>query len=178
MEVWKDINGYEGLYQVSDNGQVRSIPKRVWNRYKYDIRKTVILKQKTSSLYKQISLCKNGKAKSVNVHRLIAKAFISNPENKLEVNHKNGIKQDNNIENLEWCTRKENSIHAVKTGLQKIKIGSDHHCSILKEHNIINIRNLFDKKIINRAQISRLYPQMTYSGIRMITDRKNWKHVM
>lgn len=101
MEIWKDIKGYEGLYQVSNYGRVRSLN---YNR----TFKCVILKQNNVRGYKQVGLHKNGNLKNFFVHRLVATAFIPNPENLQEVNHKDENPQNNNVENLEWCDRRYN----------------------------------------------------------------------
>ena len=107
-EVWRDIAGYENLYQVSNLGRVKSL----YNRNGH------IMKLYTSDAnYLYALLSDNGKQKPFSIHRLVAKAFIPNPENKPEVNHINGDKHDNRAENLEWCTRRENITHAFKTGL-------------------------------------------------------------
>ena len=101
-EIWKDVVGYEGLYQVSNLGRVKSLPKYHFNR-------TIILKKWIDKKgYEHISLSKNNNIKHKSVHRLIAETFIPNPENKLEVDHINGIPSDNRVVNLRWCTRKEN----------------------------------------------------------------------
>lgn len=98
-EIWRDIEGYEGLYQVSSEGRVKSL--------KYG--KEKILKgSKNSWGYLLVNLHKEGKQKHYYIHRLVAQAFISNPDNLPEVNHKNEIKTDNRVENLEWCTNQYN----------------------------------------------------------------------
>lgn len=103
MEIWKEIPNYDGKYQVSSWGRVRSF-KRTNEK---------ILKENTvSNGYKQIELCLNGKRKCVFVHRLVADAFIPNPENKPCINHKNKATNDNRVENLEWCNAGENNRHA------------------------------------------------------------------
>lgn len=127
IEVWKDIVGYEGLYQVSNLGRVKSCEKMI-SHFRGGLRK---LKEKERKLvfdsdgYLVVDLYKNGKGKMNKVHRLVALAFIQNTENKKCVNHKNGIKSDNKVENLEWCTDSENQFHAFATGLKKPNINNE-----------------------------------------------------
>lgn len=101
--MWKDIKGYEGLYQVSDDGHVRRVkahePKILKNR---------------EGLYYTVSLSQNGKKKSFSIHRLVAEHFLDKPEGKAEVNHKDGNKLNNNVENLEWVSQKQNQDHAIE----------------------------------------------------------------
>ena len=102
-EHWKDIDGYDGMYQVSDLGRVRSLK---FGRVK------VLRPQKDKCGYLRIKLCKNRKKKTVNIHRLVAQAFIPNDdESKNEINHINEIKSDNRVSNLEWCDRKYNNTY-------------------------------------------------------------------
>ena len=120
MEKWKDIPGYEGSYEVSNKGRVRSKKgkttytkrhgKRVW--------KSRVLKEKNKTAREQrVDLWKEGEPKTFLVHRLVAMAFIPNPENKPCINHKDGDPRNNKIGNLEWCTYKENENHAKRNGL-------------------------------------------------------------
>lgn len=110
MEEWKDIKGYEGIYQVSNKGQVRSIVKRHSSMPR-------IMKQRTAGAgYAYVGLSTNGIQRKHAVHRLVAEAFIPNLEGKPEVNHINGNKEDNCADNLEWVTSKENKIHAHNMG--------------------------------------------------------------
>jgi len=108
MEIFKDIAWYEGLYQVSNLGNVKSL----WN---WQTRKEKILKRwKNKWWYVLICLHNNWISKTFTVHRLVAKTFLENLENKPQVNHINWIKDDNRLENLEFCTRSENQIHSYR----------------------------------------------------------------
>jgi hypothetical protein len=126
-EVWIDISGYEGLYQVSNLGRVKSCEKMIFHfrgglrKLKEKIRKPVT----DNYGYIVIDLYKEGKGKLYKVHRLVGVAFIPNEEDKKFINHKNGIKNDNNVNNLEWCTHSENQIHAFKNGLKKPQINGE-----------------------------------------------------
>jgi hypothetical protein len=120
MEIWKDINGYEGLYQVSNLGNVKSLDRVIWNGHAHHLHKGRVMKPK-GNRYKDVILCKEGKGKKHYVHRLVALEFIPNTLNKAEVNHKNGIKEDNRLDNLEWSTSKENKKHAWDNGYYEVR---------------------------------------------------------
>ncbi len=112
-EEWKDIEGYEGLYEISSFGNVKSLNyRRTW--------KEENIKPSKCNGYCHILLHKNTIKKTKKIHRLVSIAFIQNVYNKLEVNHINWIKTDNRVENLEWCTRSENNKHAWDTWLNKV----------------------------------------------------------
>lgn len=129
-EIWKDIKGYEGLYQVSNLGNVRSFPRK--GTHSKEI--TILKYEFNHKGYKQVGLTKKCKVHTKRIHRLVAETFISNPENKLQVNHINGDKTDNRVENLEWCTNEYNMAHSWKIGLRSIektyKRGKEHCRSV------------------------------------------------
>lgn len=122
-EIWKDVVGYEGLYQVSNLGRVKSLPKKAGFR-KQDEKQSAIFTDKHG--YCKTNLYKNNTHKQVYVHILVAKAFVPNKYNKPQVNHIDGNKSNNQVTNLEWCTAKENIIHAHLTGLIVAKRGEQH----------------------------------------------------
>lgn len=170
-EIWKDIPNYEGMYQVSSLGRVKSLDRTIVNslgriiKYKGKIRAT----QKHNQGY--LSLCLRNGAKQYLVHRLVASAFIENKQNKEFVNHKNGDKTDNRVENLEWCTRQENENHAFKTGL-KNSSGTANTQAKLKDSDVIYIRNttLPSKRLAHKFKVS-------CATINRVRQGVIWKHI-
>ena len=115
-EVWRDITGYEGYYQVSSEGRVKSLERKLphW-RGGEQIKKERILNPGIDrDGYLKLNLCAGGKTRTFFVHRLVCQAFHENPENKPQVNHINEIKTDNRASNLEWCTCKQNINHGSR----------------------------------------------------------------
>lgn len=121
MEIWKDISEYEGLYQVSNLGRVRSLERIIVNKNgEYQRYNEMLLKfdvmLSSNTKYHRVTLCKNHKTKRFFVHRLVALMFIPNPSSKEYVNHIDNDGINNSIFNLEWCTHSENMLHAQKQG--------------------------------------------------------------
>lgn len=126
MEIWKPVKNFENLYEISNIGRLKSLPRP--RRYKdintglyktYMTKEYIIKGRINDNGYKRTILSKNGTRFYMDIHRLVAEVFIPNPENKPCVNHKNGRKLDNRVNNLEWTTYKENNNHAQNTGLWK-----------------------------------------------------------
>ena len=125
-EIWKDIKDYEGYYQISNLGRVKSLSRLVDNRY---YNKECILKPRLHLKgYHLVALSKNGKITGHSVHRLVAETFIENPDNLPEVNHKDEDKTNNCVDNLEWCTKKYNSNYGTGTERRVAKISKPVMC--------------------------------------------------
>ena len=111
-ETWRDVVGFEGFYEVSDKGRIHSVERRDSRGHR---RRGRILKPKYNrGGYLTVNLCKNGKLKTKNVHRLVAETFLPNPNDLPQVNHRDEVKDNNNVENLEWCDARYNSNHGTR----------------------------------------------------------------
>lgn len=155
MEKWKDIEGYEGLYQVSNTGKIKSL------------KNNIIMKQTDDKDgYKKIVLSNNGSRGYYRVHRLVARSFIHNNGFPF-VNHKNGIKHDNCVDNLEWCTQSHNERHAYDTGLK---------CTKLKAQDVLKIRELYNTGNYTMRFLANKF-NTAYSHVNSIIHRRKWRHI-
>ena len=165
MEIWKKIMGFEKQYEISSIGNLRSIDRLVDHYkggkrlYKGSIKNTRL----NDKGYYRCNLKKDGKRYDFTVHRLVAIAFLDKPENKEIINHINGIKSDNRIENLEWCTASENVIHAVKERLIKTKLTD------------IEVLEILNSDLSNR-KLAKIYG-VNSTIIWRIKNRKAYKHL-
>lgn len=172
-EIWKDVEGYEGHYQVSNLGKVRSLDRKV--RYKggwVSNRRGRLLKQASmKSGYKTVNLKKGGTRHTFLVHRLVLinfKGIILN----YQVNHKDGNKENNNLTNLEWMTGSENTKHSVENNLNCY--GEKHGGSKLKESEVKEI--LYGHKEMTQQEVAKIYG-VAQTTISMIRTGINWKHL-
>jgi len=167
IEEWREIDGFNGRYQVSNLGRVRN--------------KNIIMKAfmgfGSGGEYFRIALVhpENGQKKHP-VHRLVAKAFIPNPDNKPFINHKNCIRNDNRVSNLEWCTQSENVQHAVKAGRYRPPLGEKSLSSKLTNAQVVEIKKQLNEGILSMYRIAKNF------GVHKVTifDIKygnTWKHI-
>ncbi len=161
----RKIQGFEN-YEVDELGQVWSLPKKT----RKGTRLIKALRHpKTGYMY--LDLCKDGNVKKFTVHRLVALAYLPNPENKPQVNHINGDKTDNRLENLEWCTRSENQKHSIDIGLRSAKGVKNSQCK-LTEQDVLYIRNSKENGSILAKKFNISNP--TICDIR---NGRSWTHI-
>lgn len=175
-EVWKDIPDYEGIYQASTLGRIKSLEKTLKSRFGFRKMKGKILKvNEKPNGYCYVILQDNLNTKTFRLHKLIALTFIPNPENKPQLNHINGIKTDNSVDNLEWCTAKENTNHSILNKLRNQLVAKSHF-SKLAENDVLDIRYLYDKGRKDIKELANIY-EVREETIRLIIKRKTWKHI-
>lgn len=153
MEVWKDVLGYEEIYQISNLGRIKSL-------HRDRIEEKILNPAKNNRGYLRLGLSGNGKVRYDSIHRLVAGAFIPNPKNLPEVNHIDGNKLNNGVENLEWVTKGQNQIHAYKTGLRKTterqRMASKRNIEIaLKQKRLNKENNKSNEKLQSNTQNER-----------------------
>lgn len=171
-EEFRVIEGYEE-YSVSNYGRVVSIDRITSHNRK--IKGRVYKTPNDTGGYPVLALCKGGKVKRANVHRLVAKAFIANPLGKKEVNHIDGVRHNNIVSNLEWCTREENIRHAFANIPRNTVRGERMHTSKLKEKQVYEIRQLRSMEYSQKC-IAATY-KVSESVIAHIHQRRLWDHL-
>ena len=162
----KDVLGFEELYKITEEGRLFSVRKQ----------RFLTPSISPNSGYLRIGLYKDSKVKYDAIHRIVAVAFVPNPENKPCVNHKDGNKLNNHYLNLEWCTHSENTQHMLKTGLKTNFIcGEVSNLSKLTEEQVLEIRSLSEIGYTQK-EISEQF-NIHQSLVSCIKNRKIWKHI-
>lgn len=176
--IWRDLKGFEDLYHISECGDVVAKPRRTWSRGYYINRNVRTLKgQPTRDGYIQVPLTPNrGKQKRYLAHRLVAYTFLEPVENKLFVNHKDGNKQNNHRDNLEWCTKSENSKHSFAIGLQCNK-GEKHPMHKLSVNDVLSIRSRYNNGESSWKIFKSFNGSMSYTNIKDIIAKRTWSHI-
>ena len=175
IEEWKDIEGFEGFYKISNLGNVMSMGG--WcgtSKRNQMIRSTSI----TKDGYVKVRLMRNGKDRTSRIHRLVAEAFIPNPENKKTVNHIDGVKTNNNVVNLEWANRSEQMHHAYELGLKTAMIGSTNTQAKLTDEQVREIRKTYvrQSKEFGTVALGKKYG-VTNRVIGLVVSGKAYRNV-
>lgn len=176
QEIWKPVGGYEGLYEVSSFGRVRSLDRmgNHWCKGQRLFVGRLLNPDCQENHYERVSLHRSGKLDRQCVHRLVARAFLGGLP-KQQVNHIDGNKRNNRVDNLEWCTHRENIQHAWRTGLKTAIRGEDHWSSILKNRDIVVIQTAAARGVQQR-EIARVF-NVSEGIISAIVRGKNWTHI-
>lgn len=165
-----DISGYEGLYAITEDGKVWSYERKGQGAHPAKF----LTIRKNPQGYLWIILYKNWVGKGYRIHRLVAQAYIPNLENKPQVNHKNGIKSDNRIENLEWCTAEQNQKHANDMGLRSSR-GINNSNARLNDTKVRVIRQLYAENVSLREIAAKF--GIAGKTVREICARRRWAHI-
>lgn len=171
-EVWRDVIGYEGHYQVSSHGRIKSLARYMRPARPVWIQERIVSIHEFGRGYMYVVLCKNNKKTNFCVHRLVAMAFIPNPEGKREVNHKDMNKKNNRVDNLEWVTSAENKKHAADHGISNR--GERAGQAKLTTVDVLAIRAMAGK--MSSTKIAAMFAVGPTQVLRII-NRKRWYHL-
>jgi hypothetical protein len=166
QELWLPVGGYEGYYDVSSFGQVRSLGGRRGSTVR------VLKPASNGKGYLAVSLSVGGKAKTKLVHQLVAKSFVENESFLPHVNHMDGVKTNNRFDNLEYVTHQGNMSHAVETGLLDNK-GMKHGKHKLKDGDVVRILDVYDSTVLKLSQELNVSKQ----AVKDVISRKTWNHI-
>jgi hypothetical protein len=173
MKIWKTIKGFED-YQVSSDGEIKTFNWK--NKGIEAIMKPAF--DNSGYLRTMLKHKETGKFCTIKVHRIVAQNFIDNPLNKPQVNHMNGIRHDNRVDNLEWVTMSENQLHSYRVLNRDVR-GEKNSCAKLKNENVLWIReNYPNRKNLNltRKKIAEMFG-ISEGTLKQVISRKKWKHI-
>lgn len=182
MEIWKPVKNYEIFYLISNLGNIQSLNRKVFVKREkksfYSLKKGKMLKPKlTMDGYYEVTLFDSfGKRKYIRLHIIVLSNFIKKPIGDLEVNHKDGNKLNNHLENLEWVTKSENQIHAIKKGLICHQKGDKRWNAKITNEDAKNILKIYKLGEYSQAELARKY-NVSKNIIWRLVNRKCWKHI-
>lgn len=185
MEIWKEIPGFPN-YEISNKSNVKSIARIKYKIYggKYNglvvpqsYPEKILTPRLNNAGYYGVHLYHKGKMQTFSIHRLVALAFLPNPENKQTINHKDGNKQNNDLSNLEWATVLENITHAKKTGLSTYFKGEQCTNSKLSDTDVVAIRALYKCFKISPNTLGRMFCVAASTALN-VANRDTWKHII
>jgi hypothetical protein len=177
-EIWLPVVGFEGFYAISNFGRAMAVNRTInGGRWGFEKRKEKLLAQsKAPKLkYKYVILSKEGKTKTMKIHRMVAMAFIPNPDNKPHVNHKDLDKTNNHVDNLEWATTHENRQHAVSNG--HCNKGESVFTAVLNAEKVKELRYIYKRGICNILELCKIYNVISARTIRYAINKQSWKHI-
>ena len=172
-EVFKPIKGYEGLYEISNHGNVKSLAKTWSVGVKGD---TILKPGGWEENYVHVVLSMDKVKRHLLVHRLVALHFCDNPNNYPVVNHKNSNRRDNYYGNLEWATQKQNVQHGYEHGYMEGRKGLRHHNCKLSEYQISEIKKMYNEKYGSQKEIAKVFNIKQSQVSRIVTGRR-WSHI-
>lgn len=175
MENWKPVIGFDGLYEVSDFGRVKSLARKAKGLHgTVDIPERILSLTLTTGGYQKVLLYRNGARCTRTVHKLVAAAFIG-PKTNDGINHKDGDKTNNRPSNLEYCSQLENNCHALRTGLRTNPKGERHGRSKLTAVQVTQIREMAHKGRLQK-EIAQLFG-VSKQTVCKIVNRQKWQHI-
>jgi len=179
-EEWRPVKGFEDRYRISNYGNVETLTREVIEYRRIYIRKGKILnKYYNEEGYYRVKLYRgDGTFKNVSVHRLVCEAFLHNPNNYAEINHRDGNPFNNHVGNLEFCSKEQNVKHAYDTGLKKLEnyTGEGNACSKLTKDQVLAIREEYSTGTTSHSKLAKKYNVVT-GNIYSIIKRNTWKYV-
>lgn len=176
-EIWKEIDGYDGFYEVSNRGRIRSYKCQGPGNKKAETPTLLTLKKEKYG-YRRITLFDRGKRTIHLIHRLVGEAFVPNPDGKPQINHLDSDPSNNNAENLEWSTQSENIQYAFDKGRKKPNRGSEVVGSKLTKSDVLNIRKVANEngRFYGRSKLADKY-NVTENCIMQVVTGRTWSHI-
>ena len=170
QEIFKDIPGYEGFYQVGNQGRVKSLSR------KYSPVEIILSPGRDKDGYPRVVLYRDKKSLSIKVHQLVMLTFVGECPKGLQINHIDGNKENNHLDNLEYCTPAENVQHAHDTGLRVSPYGEDNGRSKLTESQVLEIRGRYKASGVSQRKLAQEYG-VNHATIGFIVRRETWNHI-